>query len=69
MIGTLRLTAEYLSMGFGGVLLGYGNKPGEVVSDASALNQAATFFAQSPSPARGAVIYSAARVPHGASRR
>jgi hypothetical protein len=48
LVGTLRLTAEYLSMGFGGVLLGYGNKPREIVSDASALNKATTFFAQSP---------------------
>lgn len=48
LIGTLRLTAEYLSMGFGGVLLGYGNKPGEVLSDAAALAKAETFFAQSP---------------------
>jgi multimeric flavodoxin WrbA len=48
LIGTLRLTAEYLSMNFGGGLLGYGNKPGDVVSDASALDKAATFFAQSP---------------------
>jgi hypothetical protein len=49
LIGTLKLTADYLSMGFGGVLLGYGNKPGEVLSDAAALKSAATFFAQSPS--------------------
>jgi hypothetical protein len=49
LIGTLRLTADYLSMGFGGVLLGYGNKPGEVLNDATALNKATTFFAQSPS--------------------
>jgi Flavodoxin-like fold len=48
LIGTLRLTAEYLSMGFGGVLLGYGNKPGEVLNDTTALAKAATFFAQSP---------------------
>ncbi len=48
LIGTLRLTAEYLSMGFGGVLLGYGNKPGEVLTDATALKKAAIFFAQSP---------------------
>ena len=48
LVGTLKLTAEYLSMGFGGVLLGYGNKPGEVLNDATALATAATFFAQSP---------------------
>jgi hypothetical protein len=48
LIDTLRLTAEYLGMGFGGVLLGYANKPGEVLNDATALAKAKTFFAQSP---------------------
>ncbi len=45
LVGTLRLTAGYLSMGFGGVLLGYGNKPGEVLADKASLDRAATFFA------------------------
>jgi multimeric flavodoxin WrbA len=45
LIGTLKLTAEYLSMEFGGVLLGYGNKPGEVLADKAALERACGFFA------------------------
>jgi hypothetical protein len=40
------LTADYLDMEFGGVLLGYGNKPGEIFSDAAALERAEEFFAQ-----------------------
>jgi len=46
LIGTLKLTAGYLGMEFGGVLLGYGNKPGEILSDAAALERAEKFFAQ-----------------------
>ena len=45
LIGTLKLTAEYLSMEFGDVLLGFGNKPGEILSDAAALERAGSFFA------------------------
>jgi multimeric flavodoxin WrbA len=30
MLGTLRLTADYLGMNWGGELLAYGNRPGEV---------------------------------------
>ena len=41
LIGTLRLSAEYFGMGWGGVLIGYGNRPGDVVGS---LEQAATFF-------------------------
>ena len=41
LIGTLKLTAEYLGMEFGGVLLGFGNKPGEILNDAAALERAA----------------------------
>jgi len=44
LVGTLRLTADYLGMAFGGVLLGYGNKPGEVLADAAALERARSFF-------------------------
>jgi NADPH-dependent FMN reductase len=39
LITTLRLSAEYLDMRWGGVLIGYGNRPGDV-----GLEQAATFF-------------------------
>jgi hypothetical protein len=45
LVGTLELTADYLSMEFGGILLGYGNKPGEIMSDAAALERASGFFA------------------------
>jgi multimeric flavodoxin WrbA len=44
LIGTLKLTADYLGMEFGGVLLGYGNKPGEVLTDTAALERARGFF-------------------------
>ena len=44
LVGTLRLTADYLGMAFGGVLLGYGNKPGEVLADAAALERGRNFF-------------------------
>lgn len=46
LVGTLAITADYLKMGFGGVLLGYGNKPGEVLNDAAALDKARSFFAR-----------------------
>lgn len=45
LIGTLRLCAEYLSMNWGGVLLGNGSRPGDVLVDAPALSSAETFFA------------------------
>jgi hypothetical protein len=45
LIGTLRLTADYLKMEFGGVLLGYGSNPGDIVADSAAFERAKTFFA------------------------
>jgi len=45
LIGTLQLCAEYLSMNWGGVLLGNGSRPGDVLLDNSALSSAETFFA------------------------
>jgi len=45
LIGTLRLTAEYLGMRWGGALLGYGNRPGQVCADVNALAKAPVFFA------------------------
>jgi multimeric flavodoxin WrbA len=45
MIGTLKLTAEYLDMNWGGVLLGNGSRPGDVLVDDAALSAASTFFA------------------------
>jgi hypothetical protein len=44
LVGTLRLTADYLGMGWGGVLLGRGNRPGDVMQDSAALAAAGTFF-------------------------
>lgn len=44
-VETLRLTAEYLSMGWGGVLLGDANSPGDVQRGGAAMAQAKTFFA------------------------
>lgn len=45
LIGTLRLTAEYMGMRWGGVLLGNGSRPGEVLDDERAVIAAKSFFA------------------------
>jgi multimeric flavodoxin WrbA len=47
LIGTLKLTAAYLHMQWGGALLGYGNRPSEVLADHDALHKADCFFAAS----------------------
>ncbi|MBA4866420.1 flavodoxin family protein [Streptomyces sp. PSKA54] len=52
LIGTLNNSAAYLGMRFGGVLLGNGSKPGDVLNDEKALARAKTFFAQEPPLAR-----------------
>ncbi|MFF1543413.1 flavodoxin family protein [Streptomyces sp. NPDC058291] len=52
LAGTLRNSAAYLRMRFGGVLLGNGSKPGDVLSDTEALANAKTFFAREAPPAR-----------------
>lgn len=52
LVGTLRNTAAFLGMRFGGVLLGNGSKPGDVLKDERALTEAKTFFAQDPALAR-----------------
>lgn len=44
LVGTLRLSARYLGMNWGGVLLGNGSRPGDVDSDADAQAAAKTFF-------------------------
>ncbi|MFD8153755.1 flavodoxin family protein [Streptomyces sp. NPDC059720] len=46
LIGTLHNSAAYMGMRFGGVLLGNGSKPGDVLADSEALARAKTFFAQ-----------------------
>ncbi|WP_151479705.1 flavodoxin family protein [Streptomyces albicerus] len=52
LIGTLNHSAAYMGMRFGGVLLGNGSKPGDVLTDSAALTRAKTFFAQEPPLAR-----------------
>lgn len=44
LLGTLRLTADYMKMRWGGELVGYGNRPGDVLADATALEDAKNFF-------------------------
>jgi len=44
LAGTLRLTADYMGMRFGGQLLGYANRPGEIQADADGLARARAFF-------------------------
>ncbi|MFI9616009.1 flavodoxin family protein [Streptomyces sp. NPDC052023] len=52
LIGTLSNSAAYMGMRFGGVLLGNGSKPGDVLKDTEALTRAKTFFAQEAPLAR-----------------
>lgn len=42
--GTLKLTADYMDMRWGGHLVGTGNQPGEVFADRAAVEQAKCFF-------------------------
>ncbi|MFI9809375.1 flavodoxin family protein [Streptomyces sp. NPDC052301] len=51
-VGTLNNSAAYMRMRFGGVLLGNGSAPGDVLKDTDALTRAKTFFAQDASLAR-----------------
>ena len=46
LVGTLRLTADYLGARWGGALLGHGNRPGDVLADGPALDRARTFFGE-----------------------
>ncbi|MGW0332282.1 flavodoxin family protein [Streptomyces sp. NPDC003011] len=52
LAGTLNHSAAYMGMRFGGVLLGNGSKPGDVLKDTEALTRAKTFFAQEAPLAR-----------------
>ncbi|MFF3414329.1 flavodoxin family protein [Streptomyces sp. NPDC002698] len=52
LIGTLNHSAAYMKMRFGGVLLGNGSRPGDVLNDTEALTRAKTFFAQEAPLAR-----------------
>ncbi len=44
MILTFQLSAEYLGMHWGGTLLGYANRPGDILQDSKGLDAAASFF-------------------------
>ena len=46
LVDTLRLSAEYMHMNWGGVLLGYGNRPGDIMNHAGSLDRAKKFFAE-----------------------
>ncbi|MEU9479119.1 NAD(P)H-dependent oxidoreductase [Streptomyces sp. NPDC048191] len=50
--GTLNNSAAYMGMHFGGVLLGNGSAPGDVLKDTDALTRAKSFFAQDAPLAR-----------------
>jgi multimeric flavodoxin WrbA len=52
LAGTLGNSAAYLGMRFGGVLLGNGSRPGDVLRDTEALTRAKTFFAREAPLAR-----------------
>jgi multimeric flavodoxin WrbA len=44
MLGTLRLSGDYMKMRWGGALLGYANRPGQIAEDTEALARADRFF-------------------------
>ncbi|MEV5505398.1 flavodoxin family protein [Streptomyces orinoci] len=48
MLGTLRLSARYMGMNWGGGLLGYANRPGDITGNAQALAEAEKFFLGTP---------------------
>ncbi len=54
LIETLRLSADYMDMEWGGVLLGYGNRPGDILSDPPSLERAENFFIRSTDEAESA---------------
>lgn len=54
LLGTLRLTADYLGMSWGGELVGHANRPGDILADTSALTHAKHLFARTPVPVRPA---------------
>ena len=45
LVDMMKLGAEYMKMNWGGALLGYGNRPGDVLLDAPSLERASKFFA------------------------
>ncbi|MFE9116826.1 flavodoxin family protein [Streptomyces sp. NPDC007172] len=48
LVGTLRNSAAYLGLGWGGVLLGSAVQPGEIAQDTEAVARAKTFFGGTP---------------------
>jgi multimeric flavodoxin WrbA len=44
LVESLRLTAGYMEMPWNGSLIGYGNRPGDVMQDQSALERAEKYF-------------------------
>ena len=48
LIATLRRSAEYMDMRWGGELIGSGSKPGDVLNDRRAIEAAEQFFAVEP---------------------
>ncbi|MFD7168902.1 flavodoxin family protein [Streptomyces violascens] len=51
LVGTLRNSAAYMKMNWGGVLLGSGTRPGDIKGDADAAARAKTFFSSTPESA------------------
>ncbi|MBF5041603.1 NAD(P)H-dependent oxidoreductase [Aggregicoccus sp. 17bor-14] len=51
LVQTLRLTADYMKMRFGGAVVGHGSRPGDVLQDAAALAQAEALFVRGPASA------------------
>ena len=47
LVATLRQSAEYMRMKWRGALIGYGNRPGDVLQDAKTMSEAERFFAGS----------------------
>jgi multimeric flavodoxin WrbA len=48
LIATLRRSAEYMNMSWGGELIGSGSKPGDILKDRRAIEAAEHFFAVAP---------------------
>ncbi len=44
LVDCLRMTADYMNMRWGGALIGYGNRPGDVLQHLPSMERAAGFF-------------------------
>jgi NAD(P)H-dependent FMN reductase len=47
LVAAMKMSADYLSMRFGGALVGHANRPGEIELDSAALERATSFFQSS----------------------